>query len=148
MTDLAPEHLRSPLFPGRQYAWTRHRAQSSIHTQLPLSPQTLTGADEPQSMIVMSYRSPWENTGTERGEVGGGNQRTLAHSKRWTAQREREKLEMNYIGEKPLKDRTSIAALENSDSLSLIVLLKIDIKGKAIWPERGRREVLSSPWTT
>lgn len=41
-----------------------------------LSLQTLTGADEPQSMIVMSYRSPWENRGTERGEAGRGNQRT------------------------------------------------------------------------
>lgn len=27
-------------------------------------------------MIVMSYRSPWENRGTERGEVGRGNPRT------------------------------------------------------------------------
>lgn len=103
MTDLAPEHLWSPLSPGRQYAWTRHRARASIHTQLSLSLQTLTGADEPQSMIVMSYRSPWENRGTERGEEGGGNQRTLAHSKRWAAQREREKLKMNYAGEKLLK---------------------------------------------
>lgn len=38
--------------------------------------QTLTGADEPQSMTVMSYRSPWENRGAERGEGGRGNQRT------------------------------------------------------------------------
>lgn len=37
---------------------------------LPL--QTLTGADEPQSMIVMSYWSPWENRGTEKGEEGMG----------------------------------------------------------------------------
>jgi len=27
-------------------------------------------------MIVMSYRSPWENRGTEKGEGGRGNQRT------------------------------------------------------------------------
>lgn len=45
-----------------------------------LSLQTLTGADEPQSMIVMSYRSPWENRGTERGEEGRGNQRTHTHT--------------------------------------------------------------------
>lgn len=43
--------------------------------QLSLSLQTLTGADEPQSMIVMSYRSAWENRGTERGEVGRRNKR-------------------------------------------------------------------------
>lgn len=56
-----------------------HNTHSSVHMQLSLSLQTLTGADEPQSMIVMSYRSPWENRGTERGEVGGGNQRTRTH---------------------------------------------------------------------
>lgn len=43
-----------------------------MHMQLSLSLQTLTGADELQSMIVMSYRSPWENRGTERVEVGRG----------------------------------------------------------------------------
>lgn len=81
-------------------------------------------------MIVMSYRSPWEKRGTERGEVGRGNQRTLAHSKQWTPQRKREELQMNYMEKSYQRQNTSIAALENSHFLLLIVLLKIEKMGR------------------
>lgn len=60
-----------------------------------LSLQTLTGADEPQSMIVMSYRSPWENRGTERGEGGRGNQRTHTQTEGGGLPEEKKKLQMN-----------------------------------------------------
>lgn len=43
---------------GRRAAVARH-----------LPRRTLTGADEPQSMTVMSYRSPWEKRGTEGAEA-------------------------------------------------------------------------------
>lgn len=55
----------------------QHTTHTLIRTcTFALSLQILTGADEPQSMIVMSYRSPWENRGTQKGEGGRGNQRT------------------------------------------------------------------------
>lgn len=92
--------------------------------QLSPSLQTLTGADELQSMIVMSYRSPWENRGTERGEVGRGNQRTRTQRKkknfRWTKWRQ------------ATEDRVSILALIKS--LSPFVLLKIECMGKPFRP--------------
>lgn len=55
----------------------------------------LTGADEPQSMIVMSYRSPWENRGTERGEVGRGKPRTRANTNKRSAAARPEQVEVN-----------------------------------------------------
>lgn len=77
--------------------------------QLSPSLQTLTGADEPQSMIVMSYRSPWENRGTERGEVGRGGGwgvggKEPEDTRTFTGagglpREEREKLKMNHMEE-------------------------------------------------
>lgn len=116
-----------------------------MHMQLSLSLQTLTGADEPQSMIVMSYRSPWENRGTERGEVGRGNQRTHTHIQRGGLPGKKEKNLRWTKWRKATKDKTSIPALTKSLSLFLIVLLKIEIMAKAIWPESGWKEVL---WPT
>lgn len=43
-------------------------------------------------MIVMSYRSPWENRGTERGEEGRGNQRTHTNRRRRTGRKKKKKL--------------------------------------------------------
>lgn len=66
-----------------------------MHMQLSLSLQTLTGADELQSMIVMSYRSPWENRGTERGEVGRGEPEDTHTYKEVVCLEKKEKLETN-----------------------------------------------------
>lgn len=98
--------------------------------QLSLSLQTLTGADEPQSMIVMSYRSPWENRGTERGEVGRGNQRTHTQTERggWPEKKLEKDFGWTKCWMQATEDRISILALIKS--LSPIVLLKIEWMGK------------------
>lgn len=46
-------------------------------------------------MIVMSYRSPWENRGTERGEVGRGKPRTRANTNTRSAAARPEQVEVN-----------------------------------------------------
>lgn len=46
-------------------------------------------------MIVMSYRSPWENRGTERGEVGRGKPRTRANTNKRSAAVRPEQVEVN-----------------------------------------------------
>lgn len=118
-----------------------HTTHTLRHTcTFSLCLQTLTGADEPQSMIVMSYRSPWENRGTERGEEGRGNQRTHTQTEggglperktlRWTKWRQ------------ATQDRVSILGLIKS--LSPIVLLKIEFMGKHFLSFAGLRELFNS----
>lgn len=56
-------------------------------------------------MIVMSYRSPWENRGTERGEEGRGNRRTHTQTDGGglPGRKKKEKTSDELNGDKPPK---------------------------------------------